>query len=160
MPARQQDGAFLDQSLKFAKSDRAPGEGDSADQRSARRRQRELEIYLFDKSSPKGFFQGGPHRQRRGAASEAVEDGDHLRDRGHGGAVGHDRSDQGPYHYASYDDFEADDALIQKGNHNRQEHARRPQQVAPHRRAGMGQSLEAEDKKDCRDQIEKVDEFS
>ena len=127
MPARQQDGAFFEQSLKFAKRDSAPGEGDGADQRSARRRQRKLEIYRFDKSSPEGFFQGGSHRQRRGAASEAVEDGDHLWDRGHRGAVGHDRADQGSHHYASYDDFEADDALVQKGNHNRQEHARRPQ---------------------------------
>ena len=85
----------------------------------------ELDRYFLDESALERFFQRGADCQGRGATTEAVEDGDDLGDAGHGDAIGHDRPDQRSRYQPHDDNLEADDALVQQGDHDGHEHARR-----------------------------------
>src|ERR1700686_550187 len=101
----------------------------------------------------------GHRHQGRGAAAHAVEQGDHLGDRGHLHHAGADAADRRTDHDADRDDDHAGgrEVELRHGGHDRDDHADRSDAVPVAGALGRAELLQAEDEADGGDQVSQLD---
>src|SRR5207302_4734105 len=134
--------------------DRAAREGDRADH-DAENAWKELGKRRVDAE----LEQLGDRDQRRGAAADAVEQRDHLGDRGHANHARADGPHERPDHYADRGDRDARAREVEQRDRcpERDDHAERRREVAVAGALGRAELLQAEDEEDRRKQIGESD---
>ena len=108
--------------------------------------------------------EGSAGDQHRRAAAETIQQGDHLRHRGHLDAQGQHAADDGADRNRCRDHEERIERGLGEGwiaveerRNDGHQHAGGTEQVAADRGAGMRESLQAEDEEHCRGQIRQID---